>query len=422
MKVKILEKEKKQKKQYLVRKYILSAIILFFLFGYSSINLYINYDLYQTDIEKEIKKGIEGKKKPIEVISGIENALTDDIWKKMNYLEIYSYVHVLLGKEEIKNFSYIKDKNGNMNYAAFYSDRDENIFKYALQVRKLQDATEAKGTKVMFVIPPSKYNEKECEYSTGLPVNKTDGLVDELMFYLNRLEITTLNYAEYMPNEELPYEELFYKTDHHWTVKASYNATKLLVDKINSEYGLKLDGSYYLDENNITKKIYPKAMFGSMGRGAGACFAGVEDYEAYYPNWEMQFTKETMMSDGTVEISEGGYEDTLIDNSVLEEKNLYKNWAYSLYLSGIRPYEHIINHDNPDGAKILMIRDSYFSPVITFLAPMVSQIDAIWTMEGCQVNIEDKIAEEDYDLIIVEVYPYNINENAFYFFETAGNE
>lgn len=412
-----IKKKPNKKRAYMMRKYILGAFLLTMIFSYSIINICKNYENYLEDIEDEVEDVLEAKKSIPEAIAAVEKILTDDAVNRMSYLEIYSYFHVLLDKEEIKNFSYIKDRNGNMNYAAFYRDRDDNIFNYALKVKELKDYAEAKGTEVIFVIPPPKYNKDCCTYSMGLPLNSKDRVIDELMFYLNRFEVPTLNYADYMPNTELSYDKVFYKTDHHWTVEASFEGTKILVDRLNEKFGYNLDGSYYLDEDNFTKVIYKDAIFGSIGRSTGACFTGPEDYEAYYPNWDMQFTKETLTSSGEVEYKSGGYLDTLIDNSVFSEKNLYKNWTYSMYLSGIRPFERITNLDNPDGMKIFMIRDSYFSPVIAFMAPMVSQIDAIWLLEEAEgLSIEEKLNEK-YDCIIVEVYPYNIEEKAFRFFE-----
>ena len=70
------------------------------------------------------------------------------------------------------------------------------------------------------------------------------------------------------------------------------------------------------------------------------------------------------------------------------------------------------------GKKIFMIRDSYFSPVISFLTPMCGRIDAIWSLEDSkELDIEQYIKENRFDCIIIEMYPYNIEDKAFRFFE-----
>ena len=66
---------------------------------------------------------------------------------------------------------------------------------------------------------------------------------------------------------------------------------------------------------------------------------------------------------------------------------------------------------------MLFIRDSYFSPVITFFAPLCAEIDAVWSLETeDSLDIETMVLENRYDYIIMEVYPYNIGAEAFQFF------
>lgn len=402
---------------YFLRKNVLAIALLLMIFVYSGVNMYVNLNDYKELVTKEVENVIDKKSKINVAVASLESNITEPMYHKMDFLEIYSYVHVLLGKEEIIDFKYIKDKLGNLNYGAFYRDHDDNIVNYALRVRKLKDYVEGKGGNVLFVLPPAKYNSKDSEYSLGLPGNDPSRTVDELMFYLNRFEVSTLNFADYMPNKDMSYDSLFYKTDHHWTVDTAFEASKILLEKLNDEFGCNLDGSYYLDRNNFERVTYKDAMFGSMGRGAGVCFSGLEDYVALYPKWDMNFYRETILSDGRMEKSKGGYLDTILDTTVFKEANIYKNLSYALYLSAVKPSEHIENLDNPEGPKVLFIRDSYFSPVISFLMPFFGTVDALWTVNSEDSTIvEEKLYSEDYDFVIIEAYPYNINESAFQFF------
>ena len=56
--------------------------------------------------------------------------------------------------------------------------------------------------------------------------------------------------------------------------------------------------------------------------------------------------------------------------------------------------------------------------MIVFMAPMCGQIDAIWALEEVEdLDIERYVKNNEFDYIIVEIYPYNIvNEGAFNFF------
>ena len=49
---------------------------------------------------------------------------------------------------------------------------------------------------------------------------------------------------------------------------------------------------------------------------------------------------------------------------------------------------------------------------------MCSQIDLVWARTNHNdIDYEELIREEEYDYLIIEVYPYNIADRAFAFFE-----
>ena len=125
---------------------------------------------------------------------------------------------------------------------------------------------------------------------------------------------------------------------------------------------------------------------------------------------------------------EGTYSETILDMSVLEPGlDYYEESQYSLYLKQITNLENIENLDNPNGPSMLMIRDSYFGPVISFMAPMCSKIDAIWSLEEMEdINVGEYIKQQyesgkKYDYLIVEYYPQNLEEDAFKFFRGDNN-
>lgn len=409
--------DKKTKYRYFLRKNILALLILLMIFGYAGINIRNNYETYAQTIRDEYRKLINGESSIRDSITVLEDSLTETAVERMKFVEVFSFGHVLLGKEEIKNFSYIKDRNGVLHYAAFFREHDMDLFALSLRVKRLQEAVAEKGTKVIVAIAPSKTDLTETEFSAGLPYNDTGREVDELLLWLNRLGIPTINYGEYMPNKKLPFEETFYRTDHHWTIGAALYATEVLVDKMNEVGGYDLPGEAYLSPEQYDVVVYPDAMLGTMGRGSGVNFAGLEDFKAYLPKWEKRFKRESLREDGRIETTEGGCYETLINLDVLNRTDLYKNQAYSMYMNAIRYYDHVENLDQPDGISVLMVRDSYFGPVMTFLAPMTGKIDSIWLLEDSDaVSVEGLLAERDYDCIIIELYPYNIGEDAFQFF------
>ncbi len=411
--------ENKKKKLYFRRKKILGVILTVMIFLYSGVNLYINGKDYLGELKHIWRNATHGYTTVTHAMEKVEDALTDEMYGKMCFVEIFSYANVLMDKREISSFAYIKDETGSLHYATFYRDHDPEMFEYAMRVYRLKESVAESGTNVMFVIAPSKYVPDDGRLRMGLPVNDPHDRVNEMMFYLNRLGIDTLDLNNYLPNDRVTYEDAFYKTDHHWSVDAAYYSTEVLVDRLAEDYGYDLDADTYLSDDSYFKVTYENGMLGSMGRATGICFSGLDDFTAYYPNFTMNFYRSCIDADGTEFEYEGDITQTLYDfEELYSTDDVYDVSQYGLYLDELQVYEHIVNNDNPDGLKVLFIRDSYFSPVITFLAPMCSEIDAIWNMDKSHtIDIDAYLSEHEYDCIILEYYPYNIEEKGFSFFE-----
>lgn len=407
---------------YLLRKKLFAVLFLAVLFLLAGLNLRHTYPSLKEAALDSAAKVQAGELSAKEAVAAVEDAMTSNLQGRMNYIEGYSYLQVLMDKREFDNFRYVKDEDGFLHYSATFREDDTKAFQYALRMKRVKDYVSPSGTKVMFVVPPAKYSPRDTNLRKGLPINDPETKTVDTLFWMNRLGIDTLNLDLYFPSENLSFEDTFFRTDHHWTIPAAFEATKILVSELNRLYGVDLDpGGYYLDEDQYEKITYPDIMLGSMGRRTGVNFVGLDDFTALWPKYSLNIDRESLDDTGRASHRSGSIFETLIQPDYLTKKDsIYGDSAYSLYLNGLRTYEHIRNLDNPDGPKILMIRDSYFSPVITFLTPLCSEIDAIWSLEELdQIDIEDYIRENEFDYIIMEVYPFNINDTAFAFFEEA---
>ena len=76
----------------------------------------------------------------------------------------------------------------------------------------------------------------------------------------------------------------------------------------------------------------------------------------------------------------------------------------------------IDNNSNPDGLKILMITDSYASPLGTWFAPMCSRLDFYWANNNSAEDIKRYVDEGDYDLVIFGLYPNDVNSDFIHFY------
>ncbi len=404
------------KKKYILRKKIFAVIFFIMLFSFSGVNCISQRKEVQKALTEELSKVHAWQ---IPETSNIEDEITEELAGKMYFIETYSALTEVLNKKEICNYRYIKDETGTLQYSSFYREDDDNIPEYAMRVRRMADAVKAQDTKVLMVSAPAKYLEGKTPLRKGLPANDTTAAVNELLYYMNLYGIKTLDLREYFPNDELTLSQTFFRSDHHWTIPAAYYATRILVEKLFSEFGENLDPTgYYTGRISYTPKTFKNIMLGSTGRNTGAFYVGVENFTALFPNFIGDFRRSSMAADGTEYYTKGNFADALMNiEEVAAEDNIYHVSPYTMYLNELRTYESITNKEKPDAPSILFLRDSYFSPVIVFMAPMCSQIDAIYIMEETdKIDIEDFIVKNHFDYIIVEVNPYNIGEESFNFF------
>ena len=401
-------------KKYILKKRIFAVVFLIVIFSFSIINFIHSYEPLKTLLTNT-------KREEAVTVAELEASINENLYGRMNFIETYGFIQVLLDKRESNNFTSIIDEDGFLHYSSFYREEDPRIFEYALRLKRLQDCVAVNDTKVLFVVTPSKYCPDETVVRPGISVNDPNPVVDELLFYLNRLGVETLDLRESLPNENLSLEETFFKTDHHWTIPAAFYATGEVVNKIEESFGEDLDPQdYYTDISNYDIVTYKKGMLGSMGRKTGAVFSGLENFTAIWPRFEGSFYRECKAEEGQdLSVYEGGFTEALMNTKLLTEKNdVYSDSQYSTYLNGLRIYEKIINNENPEGPSFFMIRDSYFSPVMAFMMPMCGRIDAIWSLEEThELDIESYVKEEQFDYIIMEIYPYNIENKAFNFFK-----
>ena len=346
----------------------------------------------------------------------IDAVLTENLVGGYGWNELYGAVHKFLGKNEENNFKYVRDKNGFLYSADFWNSSNVHGKKLALRVRRLQDAVADSGTKVVCIACPSKYSEELTDGYYGIPYSDYNEHVDEVLLYMRRYNVNYLDYRECLLETDKTQEDIYYKTDHHWTTETAFWATGVLLEYLETNFGEVLDpDGYYRDINNYVVETYEDIYMGSQGRETGMIYAGTDDYTYIYPKFEAEYTYEYTYLDGQIGVKTGDTLDTLIDKKYLTYKNEYDREMYNSYLGGVRKSDKIVNEMNPDGPKILYIRDSYFSPVAAFMAPMCSEMDLIWALYYDQAEVEHMIVEGDYDYIFVALANENFVDEGFPF-------
>lgn len=186
-------------------------------------------------------------------------------------------------------------------------------------------------------------------------------------------QIPTLDLRDSMPNSQVEYLKYFFKTDHHWQPKSGLWATTMIAQKLNQEYGYDIN-LYQLNIEQFYVDTYENWFLGSQGKKVTLGFTDAENLDIYYPKYETDFS----INIPSLGIEKTGcFYDTLIDHSVLQEKNYYNEDAYSAYGYGNQALIRTHNNLITNGKTILIIKDSFANCVHPFLALELENIDVI---------------------------------------------
>ena len=400
--------------QYLLRKSVFAVIFAIILIALTVINVPRAFPSFIEEAENTeglTTSSVES------LVNRLENVMDERFSWRTALVETYAYAQRLLGKREIYQFQFVKDDNGYLHETVFYEAEDGIVETLAMRVRVLQEQLLRKGTRLLVVIPPAKYQPGYTQADPAWALANPERNVNELMYYLDSFGVDAIDFNRTFPNEEIPYEECFYKTERFWTIPAAFRAARDIVGWVDRVSGTRLDpDGVWLSDKSFEKVTYPGGMLGSEGRRTGEAFAGREDFVALWPAGGPQVERLRYLEKSR-QVFRGTIMETLIDRSVAEnESGIGGRSAYASYMGDEYSHEVMTNLDMPDGPRLLLVRDSYFSPMIPFLMPMFGVIDSIWSEhEDTYYGLSNALAAETFDYVIVEVDPYRINNEAFDF-------
>lgn len=400
-------------KRFFVKKYIFAACFLACVLVFSAANMF-----YGREELAELAEEL-GEVDSVETlqtwIGSVDGALNDAVLGRMGFVETYGYVQKLLDKREFNNFYYVRGNDGMMYYSSLLRGTSDDLVEYAQNVRRMNEVVQQKGAQLLVVLPPAKILSGVTDVDLSWPLNDPNDRMDRFLLLLQQNGVTALDLRPAMQKSGYSLEELFFKTDHHWTPLAAFYAAGELVEQVRQRFGDDWDPTgFYCDLDNYQQSTYPQCMLGSYGRNAGVVYSGLDDYTLLWPKFETNFTWFDMEHK---ESRSGPFERSLLDLSRLQVSDLYSGSVNMVYLDEVTEHDRIVNHENPNGPKIIALRDSYFSPMACFLAPMCSELDMVWGRSSHNdMDFEAFIRESEYDYVILELYPYNLDEKNFDFF------
>ena len=266
---------------------------------------------------------------------------------------------------------------------------DTNLDSIVYQINKLKTVSEMNGANFLYCAAP----RKEL-YETN-PENIDNYFKENFESFLNKLnseKISTLDFSQIFTEQSKDNQDIFYNTDHHWTSLFGFAANKALCEELNRKYGFTVNPDY-INIDNYQIDTYHNWFLGSRGKKVGTYFTwnGADDFDLITPNFETNMTEEQPYKN---EKRNGKFDDTVLfmDNM---EKDYYGINTYATYSGGDFRLQIMKNNLNPNGKKILLIRDSFACVVAPFLALQTSELH-ICDMRNYEYYVGDKLNAEEY--------------------------
>ena len=246
---------------------------------------------------------------------------------------------------------------------------------------------------VVFSLIPTQ----ACIWADRLPEGAPNASQTDLMTQAQGA-VTGATWADvYTPLMEHKDEDIFYRTDHHWTSLGAYYGYTGLASAL---------GYTPVPLSDYTPTVRSTEFYGTVFSSSGVRWVKPDTITTYVPDDGITVVSHTYDNSG---------------NPVEEQRALYVESflsvkdKYSMFLGGNQSLGVVTNTNNPDGPKLLIIRDSYADSLVPFLTAHYSEIHLI-DPRYYHLSVKDYVEQNGIDqaLVLYSVPNFVTDGNMFW--------
>lgn len=390
----------KERKQILATLFLLPVFFLFCLYQWGL--LISQRSLLCEDLKNERD------------LAGVQQDLVQFIQEqqaaKTVSLNLYGLFSQSMGKHELQAFHNVVDQEGYWYDGNFYSAFGADQKKLGMQVRLIQDM--ATSYSAQFFVSMGMEREVRPAYAyRGIPYGSFRKQKEDFLRSLRHYGVSYLDLEACDAIRALSYEDCFYHSGEEWKSKASWYAYVEVLHWLETQENGSL---FHIEETtqleNYEQIIYPSMMFGEKGREIGRALIQPEDYEILLPKHPGEYQVRYGDVSNWAQIN-GAFDEVLIKKEIdkSDEHNAYvQSYPYQDHA-----YVSIRNLQQPQGQKILILRDDHAFPICAYLAQNYAQVDSVSLAKSDAEMLQGLMMEENYDTILLLIAPSSLQQYNF---------
>lgn len=319
----------------------------------------------------------------------IETQFTNQMLYKTKFFNLHGLVVKALDMKGFYSNSDIFVSEG--NYIISSDPQADTDYEFE-QITSFYEFLKENGIQLLYVNQPVKYMDDSIMLDEFGVKSYSNRNADLLLKRIEEAGIPYLDLREKIKEDNIDIRDLFYRTDHHWTTKAGFWATRQIARSMNDQLGYDIDLELY-DISRYEVKEWKNCWLGEQGKKISKTYIGLDDYTEIKPAFKTNYT----FTDSEGRKTDGSFDAFIDESRYSPETDVYQSdsWHYS-YLT-----KKCVNHDVKNG-KVLMLADSYSQVTEPFLSLGVNEIDSIVLRDQSSwFRIRQYILDNQYDTVLI---------------------
>lgn len=333
-------------------------------------------------------------------IETIKDEFADNVGMKSLWIDLSGRVTNVLKMQNYCADSNIYITKNNRILSKVDDTSTDYEYEQTVELKKYLDK---KGINFLYVNAPTKYLE-DAQFTDEFAINTyANQNADKFLQRIEAAGVDCLDLRKSAVEDNLNIEDMFYKTDHHWTVKSGLWSVQKIAEELNDKYDYNIDETL-LDESEYYIQDFKSCWLGEQGEKVGRTRVGLDDFSLIIPQYDTAFRISNPYVLGLQKGIDGDF-NTLIKYSIFDSyENVYTKGSYHYSYLPWNGAFTTIHNNNQDYGKILLLGDSYSQVTLPFLAMGVSDITmhVMRNFAGdLQEDLQKYIEMNDFDTVII---------------------